>query len=490
MATFKDNINIAFQVDRFSDAGSRTIALLRLSKCGWKKPAQWVRRSINLGPHYRCSLPRLHYSASGILYLSFIYVAPISVTSKDQRSKDQRFKDQRFKDQRSKEINNNGLVVMSSTDFGVTWSRPKFLITTPFNLSDRLSRPAVDNHSLTTIGNRAFTAFDLYEQGVVRGNVSCYGNRSFAPDRRCTWASAQLIYNATNDLHGLSNGLNSCNQVVNNQIVQSGGKLYIFMRRVYAKPTASEAEYQSDTFPFRFTNGDYAYITSDDLGLTWSKATVVASYSPNLLIFTKGYRYNISNEIIGGQGEQLRTVISSQGAVYGDELYLVFLTDMYNAKRYSQVALYASKQRQTILVSDKSEKSEQSEKSDKSERLQAFTPTIYVDAKYIYVMYSIYKIRTQTVQVYLVVFDKCLQLIQKSKLSGDFSAENSPLTNSGYMPNNDYNSIQPYGNKILTVHTETSEKRFSPKLIEQQGRTTITSTLTPMDVILNSIKQS
>ena len=179
--------------------------------------------------------------------------------------------------------NQSGVAVVISEDDGRNWSCPYYLESSRYFISETTGQFAnLDKTSITADPNNADRAIAVWAS--FSPSSSSHGNAigSYTKDGGRTWSRAKQIYDPFFDLtfQGLSNGIRNDNQASNNVVVilpkKSGSKerrlsgdWLNFTVRVYAKPGATNDQYISDSFPFKYTLTDIAVVRSKNHGQSW-----------------------------------------------------------------------------------------------------------------------------------------------------------------------------------------------------------------------------
>jgi hypothetical protein len=166
-------------------------------------------------------------------------------------------------------------------------------------------------------------------------------------DKGKTWSAPTLAYKAAAQLTKdyLSNGCRFDNDILESSILFTEEANYIFFIRKYAKYGATTAEYITDSFPYKYTTADIAFIRSNDNGATWSeRAQVIAPFDLNNEVFTAGYKYGLSREIIGGEGRLVNSgaLRLSVARSHRGRIYLVYQTGIFRTDQLPEIALILS----------------------------------------------------------------------------------------------------------------------------------------------------
>lgn len=258
---------------------------------------------------------------------------------------------------------------------------------------------------------------------------------------------------------------------------KTNGDLLLFMARLYAPPGVTVEEYQNDFYPWPNTRTDIVVIRSSDQGRTWSEATLVAPLSMQLeRIFTCGYEYDVSGNIIDGVGSPVRAtsfIFYVTVDLRNGNLYVVYMSDQFRSDLQSQIALTASYDGGCTWTSPV----KVSRTPQDAINPQAFTPGIVInDAGYIGITYYDFRFdnksnceQTKTdywMAFYKDIVNECgdheLVFIDELRLTKQsFIMQSGPLTGIGYMSAGDYEGLATSCGYFYEVHTETLPGPFT-----------------------------
>ncbi|AYV80871.1 MAG: exo-alpha-sialidase, partial [Harvfovirus sp.] len=281
-------IIVAWQNDRLSTKGALEAGIAYSHNRGKSWCRVVVPFQITIGGVVnRITQPSLAYSADGARVFLTVMAAN---TTRNPES-----------------ITQSGIATSYSDDDGVTWGKPVFNISEPFSIEEGT---VDDLPTITADPKCANNIYVVWERFVAprTSHANTYLSRS--NDKGASWFPAVAIYDATFDLKksGLSNGKEADNQTLFNTVVPVENNLYNYMTRIYASPNATSEQYANDTFPYKYTDSDIAFIVSKDNGISWgNEAKVVTTTSYNASVFTGGYCYDINGNIVGGIGTLVRT---------------------------------------------------------------------------------------------------------------------------------------------------------------------------------------
>ena len=338
----KKNIVAAWQQDRISNGAALDIGI-SYTKDGGK---HWHKSEV---PFQICKGGIIQKSADS--WLSFaadgskVYLCAAVLNATQEPNTDNQF----------------GVVVTQSEDGGKTWSAPRFLFSSMEFLSDPTQQFAnSDKSSITADPNDPDQAIAVWT--TFNPNTSSHGNAqsSFTKDGGQSWSPVQLVYDPFPDLvkHGLSNGIQNDNQASNNVVVilpkkekcrkrRLNGDWLNFAVRVYARPGATDAQFTSDSFPFKYSLTDIVLVRSTNQGKKWKpEAQTVISPFVNNFIYTGGYTYDSSGNITGGVGTRMRndqTLPSYNVNPQNGFLYVAYQSSEFRADQLQQIGLTTSR---------------------------------------------------------------------------------------------------------------------------------------------------
>jgi hypothetical protein len=282
--------------------------------------------------------------------------------------------------------NQEGIVVSVSRDNGKEWSIPHYLDATSNSFES--GTPLLDKPSVATdpcIEHRAYVVWDKFIIACPTGAMTGRSNAYLSITNNCgrSWSQHQLLYDPYPDLfaQGLSNGNPNDCYVTNNRIIGlSDGHLLNFMTRIYAKPQATNEQFLNDVWPFQYTLFDIAFVRSTDHGETWDQqATVVTKMDANE-VWTCGYNYNGSGQIVSGNGVLCRTqkpLFDVAVNCYNGNIYVVWQSSQFGGPYHllPQIALTRSRDGgDTWSAPIKANKTQTD-----SPNSQAFTPSVAIN---------------------------------------------------------------------------------------------------------------
>lgn len=485
----KHHIVACWQQDRINNGGALEagIAVSRNGGKTWKEsrvPFQVCDRGIM----QRVSDVWLSYSPCGRkIYL----VALVLNATTDPRTRKQ-----------------EGIVISISKNGGDSWSRPRFLASSLNSLNEPTGQFAVDDKpSVTADRNHFRHAYAVWDRFPLATSFHSATYISRTKDSGERWSPAELLYDPFVDLtvHGQSNGIRNDCSTTNNVIVvlpkldekskawqkddltpidirnkkrRLSGDLLNFMVRFYANPTATNAQYVNDSFPFQFTVTDIAVVRSKDNGVRWEQdAKVIASFVNNE-VFTGGYVYNPAGQIVSGSGTLLRTGnIAPSYAVNPKNgfLYVVWQTGQFRADQLPEIALSRSRDgghtwTPPVMIN---------RTPQNAPNPQAFTPSVAVtpDGRVGILYFDLRKNTvsqsTETkVDAWLDVYQELrehtggttgigLEFVKEVRLSKkSYIAENGPSTTEGNMVDGDYASLVAVGNHFFAAYTKSLHGPF------------------------------
>lgn len=472
-----NNIVIAWQNNRVSNGGSLEIGIAYSHNGGksWKQTTVPIQLCMG-GVTQRTSDVWLSYSPDG---RKIILNALVFNVNKVDNTETQ-----------------SGIIVSISNNDGKTWSFPKFISSSQAFVNDLTFQFHVDDkNSITWDTNDAHFIYSVWDRLPTPLSFHTDSFIARSNDRGKTWFPPVLIYDGTFDLQktGLSNGIYNDNQTIDNQVIvlpqknpneceyhnkRLTGEILNFFIRIYAKPNASDAQYTNDAFPYKYTSEDIVLIRSKDKGASWTKsAIIITQLSPNNLIYTGGYTYDIEGHISGGVGSLLRTgsnIASYAVNPVNGNLYVVYQADQFRSDLLPQIGLtYSRDGGYTWSPSIRVNRTPQD-----SANPQAFTATVSVNEDgYVAIMYCDFRNDNKSdpnktlTDVWIAIYkeiDDGLKFIEEHRLSKkSYIAQNGPLTTSftgsdaGIMTNGDYAGLAAVGNKFFAAYTKSFIGPFS-----------------------------
>ncbi len=390
--------------------------------------------------------------------------------------------------------NQFGVVITISEDNGRSWSEPRYLVSSMEYLSDPTKQFAnTDKTSVTADPNDDDRAIAVW--ATFNPSTSFHGNAqgSFTEDGGKNWSAVQLVYDPFPDLtqQGLSNGLQNDNQASNNVVVilpkkkskkpRLSGDWLNFAVRVYAKPTATDAQYTSDSFPFQFTLTDIVAVRSKDKGETWQPdAKVVVPAFINNLIFTGGYTYDSQGNITGGVGTLMRddqTLPSYNVNPENGFLYVAYQSSEFSSDQLQQIGMVTSRDGGHTW----SKSAQVSRTPSSAANRQAFEPFVAVTKKgRVGVLYFDFRNDDQfgssntKMDAWLAIYQEVknpkggstgigLDFVKEIRLSEEsYIAQNGPTTTQGVMTDGDYQFLTTHGNDFYAIYTKSFNGPFTP----------------------------
>ncbi len=398
-----------------------------------------------------------------------------------------------------------GIVVTHSKDNGASWSTPTFVSSSQGFLTEPTGAFHFDDkNSITLDPNEERFGYIVWDRFAHISSAHSTTQFSRTVNGGKTWRPAKLLYDPFPDLlqSNMSNGIESdCSTLDNvvvvlpkanpsdavwkkdpfgddeNKALRFSGNILNFMVRIFAKPSATDAQYVNDAFPFQYTLFDIACVRSSDHGKTWEKtANVVTPLSGNE-IFTGGYTY-LNGKVIGGLGTQLRagdlipsfTVNPKNGI-----LYVVWQSDQFRKDKLPQIAITTS--RDGGMTWSNPAKVSRTPKNAKNP--QAFTPFVAVtEDGYVGILYFDFRHdstddskKTKT-DAFLAIYKEVqdanggstkigLDFVREIRLSKkSYIAQNGPETTQGVMTDGDYVFLVTHGNKFYTIYTKSKHGPF------------------------------
>lgn len=489
-----------WQQDRISNGGSLEVGIGHTNNSG----KSWHHSSIPLqschgGIIQRISNSWVTYSKDGkIVYLTaLVFNATQELNTQDQ----------------------SGIIIVTSEDNGKSWGVPRYLASSQWYLNEQTGLfPLDDKPSVTSDLNEpkyAYTVWDRFPlSNVPHGTTQI----SRTTDKGRTWSPFQTLYNPFPDLlaTNLSNGNPSDNSTTNNIIVvqpkispesrswkhngwgsetnkslRLNGDVLNFMVRIYAKPTATNAEYITDQFPFQYTLFDIALVRSKDFGITWDGTAKVVAPFVNAQVYTGGYTYS-GSQVTGGIGTHMRTGdITPSYSVnpHNGFLYVVWQSGQFRADQLPQIALSTSRDggytwSQPVMIS---------RTPQDALNPQAFNPVVAITKDgYVGVFYYDFRndkkenpnktITDAWVAIYKEIKNPQggntgigLEFVQERRMSlFPFIAQNGPVTTQGTMTTGDYPAMVAHGNHFFAAYTKSQHGPFNPSTLIQgnQGNNT------------------
>lgn len=383
--------------------------------------------------------------------------------------------------------NQQGVVVTTSTDNGANWSDPVYIASSVSAIDEPSGAfPTDDKNSITADPNDpnfAYAVWDRFPQTVSFHSAT---RISRTTDGGATWSTQTKLYDPFPDLtsFGLSNGIkNNCQTITNEVVVlpaSKGGTLLNFMVRIYATPEASNKQFKNDSFPFKYTLYDIAFVRSFDKGQTWETTATIVTPFKDSQVFTNGYKYKPGGKIKKGLGDLMRTgdIIPSYAVnPTNGNLYVAFQTGQFRPDELPQIGLITSRDggatwSDAVLIN---------QTPQNVPNPQAFTPVVDVTADgHVGIKYSDFRNNssldtTETnTDTWLAIYTEVanpnggstgigLDFVSETRLSqSSFIAENGPTTTQGIMTDGDYSAVVAQNNQFYAVSTQSFNGPFSP----------------------------
>jgi len=471
----KKHIVAVWQQDRISNGGALKAGVSYSSDGGrtWHKskvPFQICQGGIN----QRSGDEWLSYAADG----SKVYLCAAVLNATQEPGTNNQF----------------GVVVTISKDNGATWSPPRYLFSSMNFISDPTQQFAnSDKTSITADPNDAQRAISVW--ATFNPSSSFHGDAqgSYTTDGGKSWSSVQLIYDPFPDLtqQGLSNGIQNDNHASNNVVVilpkkcskksRLSGDWLNFTVRVYARPSATDAQFTNDTFPMKYTLTDIALVRSKNHGKNWTPdATVVVPAFVNNLVYTGGYTYGGSGNITGGVGSLMRndeTVPSYNVNPANGYLYVAYQSSAFRSDQLQQIGIVTSRDGGYTW----SQGAQASRTPSQAANPQAFGPFVAVTKSgRVGVLYFDFRKDDKLdpnhtkMDAWLAIYQEVkdpkggstgigLDFVKEIRLSKkSYIAQNGPLTTQGYMTDGDYPFLTAQCNNFYAIYTKSFNGPFTP----------------------------
>ena len=379
----------------------------------------------------------------------------------------------------------SGILVNHSDDDGQTWSKTILLASSMTYISEPTRQFAnLDKPSITADISEASRVISVwasfYPAASDHGNVFAALSRN-AGDH---WTDPLLIYDPFPDLvqQKLGNGLfNDCAAQNNAVVTLPGRRWFLFTTRYYARPTATDAQYTSDQFPFQYTLNDIAVVRSHNAGETWDTDSRIAVPSfVNQLIFTGGYKYNAKGDIIAGVGTKMRndaTLPSYAANTRNGHFFVVNQSSVFRTDKLPQVGLTTSRdggQSWSKLV-------RVSRTPSDAPNPQAFEAFVAVTAAgRVGVLYFDFRQDNKStpdrtkMDAWLAIYQEVqepqggstgigLDFVTELRLSREsYIAQNGAVTTLGVMTDGDYQFLVTHDDTFYAVYTKSTNGPYSP----------------------------
>lgn len=367
-----------------------------------------------------------------------------------------------------------GTIILTSKNNGKTWSKRTYLEESKFSFNDPGNFPLPDQGSIVSDllnPNLIYDVWNNYPNNSKSHSVCMFSKTNNNGE---FWSIAQIIYDGTEDLKksGLSNGIPNNNNI-DSPIINplSNGDLICLFSRRYAIPTATNDQYSHDSFPYQYTNLDIALIRSSDKGKNWtSNAIQVVQTSPNT-IFTNGYIYDFSGNIIGGKGDLVRSPTQYFSYAINPKngnIFVVYLDNSFRKDSIYQIGL--------VYSLDNGYNWSPPMKINKtikhSANPQVITPSIAIDKNgnivIMYVDFSETKNKNSQETLSNVKISIYKDLGNKIKFDKEvtlnnepYILQNGPNTTYGLMTNGDYAKISSVGKYFYLIYAKSIENNNS-----------------------------
>ncbi len=469
----KSHAVAAWQQGRFSDRGSLEIGIAYThdgGKC-WKHtvvPFQDCQRGFS----QRVSNCWLSYSHNGdCLYLSaLVFNASTDINTQNQE----------------------GVVVAVSHDDGKHWSIPHYLAATSNSFQSgtpTLQKPSVTADCRCHRDHRAYVVWDQFIGACPFSTMPRHSSTYISITDNCgkCWSPNMLLYDPYPDLFNtkLSNGVSNDAQTTNNIIVcLPNDDLLNFMTRIYAKPQATNTQFVNDVWPWQYTLFDIAFVRSTDHGKTWeTAATIVTSMDANE-VWTCGYNYNSSGQIVSGNGVLCRTEVPLFSVAvnpHNGTIYVVWQTSQFGTPNnlLPQIALTRSRDGGTTW-SAPIKVNKTTAESD-APNPQAFTPSVAVNKEgHVGLMYHDFRKNDSSCTPETKTNTWFAQYIETPYANGgntgvglnfkhekrlsehSYLIENGPETNEGVMTNGDYERLVVLEDDFHCLYIQSHHGPFEP----------------------------
>lgn len=389
--------------------------------------------------------------------------------------------------------------VSLSHDGGVTWTVPTNLVTSgQYNNEPTGDFPFLDKNSILADPANACVAYSVWDTFPIALSSHSDSFISKTIDQGKNWSVAQKFYDPFPDLsaRAMSNNIFEDCGVIGNILVKlpqskkNKNTLLNFVSRFYALPNTTDDEYQNDVFPVKFSQQDIVVVRSSDNGDTWNPtSTLVSIVTPNNVIYTGGYNYDLSGNIISGSGTLLRTggaapVTIGLGSLFGvavsektGRLYVTWQDNRFRPDQLCQIALSISNDDgKTWSVPVRINQTPQDAPNP-----QAFTPTVAVTKNgYVGFLYTDFRndpvpvpnTSTQTLtDTWLAIYKEVscsqgnpagLEFVEELRLSQQsFIAQNGPDTTLGTMTVGDYEFLAA-DKDFVAIYTKSFNGPFAP----------------------------